>query len=126
MRALSLAVLLILLSSQAFGHARLSSSEPEDGGRVEPGSEHIRLHFSEPLQPRFSAFSLHFLGTDATAEASESNRLRRPEPVIDAARQQVDIPLPPSAQAGWYVIDWQVLADDGHTTSGTLRFEIAD
>ncbi len=124
MRALPLFVILAVLSSQSLGHARLSSSEPVDGETLAAEADAVKLHFTEAIQPRFSDFALHYLGTRPDGEPHRDNRLPRQTPVVDAARQVVEVAVPDDARPGWYLLDWEVLAEDGHTTSGTVRFQI--
>ncbi|MCC5886099.1 MAG: copper resistance protein CopC [Gammaproteobacteria bacterium] len=113
----------LLLASTALGHARLTASTPADGGTLAADSATVTLSFSEPLQPRFSDFSLHFLGENADAEATRGNRLPRQAPDVDPSRSRVDLALPDASEPGWYLLDWEVLAEDGHTTRGKLRFQ---
>ena len=122
MRAMLLWGLFVFGAGQAFGHARLTHSDPADGGSVPAAHAEVTLQFSEAIQPRFSDFVFHYLGQDPEASAEDGNRLPRPDRVFDETRQQVTMALSENAPAGWYVLDWEVLAVDGHTTAGTLRF----
>lgn len=124
MRALPLFVVLAVLSSQSLGHARLSSSVPADGEVLAAEANAITLQFTEAIQPRFSDFALHYLGTRPDGEPDRDNRLPRETAVADAARQVIEVAVPEGARPGWYLLDWEVLAEDGHTTSGTVRFQI--
>lgn len=126
MRTIVLFAALVLVSAQALGHARLVGSVPEDGATLRAGTDTITLRFSEAIQPRFSDFALHHLGDDAATPPSRDNRLPRQTPAVDAAAQAVEVPVPDTPRPGWYLLDWEVLAEDGHTTSGTLRFKIAE
>lgn len=124
MRALSLFLLLTLACSLALGHARLSSSTPADGEVLATDAEAVTLRFTEAIQPRFSDFALHYLGTQEAGEAHRDNRLPRGTPHVDGDRRVVEVAIPEDAQPGWYLLDWEVLAEDGHTTRGTVRFSI--
>lgn len=114
----------VLLAGEATGHARLAESNPAEGGSLPIGGATIALSFTEAVQPRFSDFALHFLGEDAEAAATRDNRLPRQTPSVAASRSLIELSLPPNAEPGWYLLDWEVLAEDGHTTSGKLRFQI--
>jgi len=116
---------LMLLCGSVAAHTRLTNSVPPEGAVLPAGTHAVTLEFSEAVQPRFSDFALHFVGVAADAVPSADNELPRQEPVVDAARKRVDVPLPEAPQAGWYVLDWEVLADDGHRIEGLLRFRIA-
>jgi methionine-rich copper-binding protein CopC len=116
---------LVAMCGSVAAHTRLTSSVPADGEVLPAGAHAVTLEFSEAVQPRFSDFALHFVGDAADAAPSADNRVARQEPVIDAARKRVAVPLPETPQAGWYVLDWEVLAEDGHRLEGTLLFRIA-
>ncbi len=125
MRTILLWSLLAVVTGPALGHARLTHSDPAQDDALSAGQREVILQFSEAIQPRFSDFVFHYLGQDAQASADIDNRLSRPVPIYDQARQQVTLTLPMPARPGWYVLDWEVLAADGHTTGGTLRFVLA-
>lgn len=122
--AVTACLALLLLSPHSVGHARLTGSDPADGGRLDADASTVVLTFSEAIQPRFSDFALHFLGSDRDTESSAANRLPRQAADVDGARQRVALPLPEDAEDGWYLLDWEVLAEDGHTTRGTVQFEV--
>ena len=124
MRALLLGVILGFVGTQASAHARLVDATPAEGGTVSGDTAAVTLEFSEPIQPRFSDFVYHYLGDDAEADIGADNRLMRPDPALDNTRRHAAVPLPPAPEPGWYALDWEVLADDGHTTGGTLRFQL--
>lgn len=123
MRGKLILVVCALLASEVSGHARLTESRPVDGGTLAADRATVTLTFSEPLQPRFSDFALHFLGENASAPGTRENRLPRQAPTADPTRSLIEVALPDTAAPGWYLLDWEVLAEDGHTTSGKLRFE---
>ena len=99
--------------------------EPQDGGTLDRADEVVVLRYSEGIQPRFSDFALHFLGDDDEAALTHDTRLPRIAPEVADRNRVVSVPLPDDAADGWYALDWEVLAEDGHTTSGTLRFRLA-
>ena len=125
MRSLLSGLMLLLLAGQALGHASLVESEPQDGGTLDRADEVVVLRYSEGIQPRFSDFALHFLGDDDEAALTHDTRLPRIAPEVADRNRVVSVPLPDDAAVGWYALDWEVLAEDGHTTSGTLRFRLA-
>lgn len=122
MRTILLWSLLALVTGQALGHARLTHSDPADGESLSANQGEVTLRFSEAIQPRFSDFVFHYLGQDPQGSTGNDKPLPRPDPIYDQTREQVTLTLPKPAQPGWYVLDWAVLAVDGHTTQGTLRF----
>jgi copper resistance protein C len=125
MRAIVFCAVIALCSAEAFGHARLTTSEPVDGGVLDATADAVTLCFSEAIQPAFSDFALHYLGSNRDAAPAAGNRLPRARPVLDDARRCVEIPLPEPLEPGWYALDWQVLSVDGHTTGGIERFHAA-
>lgn len=124
MRGTLILVVAVMLAGEALGHARLTESRPAEGGTLPGTDASISLTFTEPVQPRFSDFALHFLGADPDAAATRDNRLPRQTPSVNRERSLIEVSLPPSSAAGWYLLDWEVLAEDGHTTGGKLRFQI--
>ena len=124
MRGKLFLVVCVLLAGEASSHARLAESHPAEGGALNLENATISLNFTEAVQPRFSDFALHFLGENAKAEATRDNRLPRQTPSVDPSRSLIEVSLPPAAAPGWYLLDWEVLAEDGHTTSGKLRFQL--
>jgi len=124
MRGKLILAVAVLLASETLGHARLTESSPAEGGTLAVDDATISLSFTEPVQPRFSDFALHFLGESADAAATRDNRLPRQTPSVDRARSRIEVSLPASTAPGWYLLDWEVLAEDGHTTGGKLRFQI--
>jgi copper resistance protein C len=124
MHRIVLSAIVALFCAQGVAHTRLVDSLPSEGGVFDVGAGVVTLRFSEPIQPRFSDFSLHFLGAEAEAAATAGNRLPRLVPRVDGTRRRIDAPLPDSREPGWYALDWKVLAEDGHTIGGTLRFQV--
>ena len=112
-------------TAPAFGHTRLLESAPADGQHLADDAGVLTLIYSEPIQPRFSDFALHYLGEVQDTTATPGNRLPRESVRVDDVRRHVEVLLPDDLPAGWYALDWAVLADDGHRIDGTLRFQIA-
>jgi len=109
-----MACALLLGSGVALAHARLLAADPAPNA-VGPSPAHLRLRFSEPIARSLSRLLLRAAdGTTValvTVQVAEDNVLEsRPES-----------PLRPGA----YAISWVVIAsDDGHRTSGTVRFTV--
>lgn len=116
--------LALAFCSHAFGHAELTDSSPGNGTAVDASTCHVHLSYSEGIQTRFSDFSLHYLGTDQDAPIDGSNRIARPTPEPDNNGRKIGLAMPDERTPGWYAVDWEVLAEDGHTTSGVVRFQI--
>jgi methionine-rich copper-binding protein CopC len=111
----AVAVVLLAAASAAFGHAVVVESTPRDGAELAVAPGNVELRFNVRIEPALARASLKSgsgrpvpLELDATASA-QSNRIR--------------VSLPPLAP-GAYELRYQVLATDGHTTQGLLRFRI--
>jgi copper resistance protein C len=107
---------LVLLSAFAAAaveaHAHLVSSEPTDGATVAMAPPVVKLVFSESA--KVTALSIQAPGekspkrlTVLTAEDSVSHAIALP-----------------TLSAGDYTLTWHALSDDGHVTSGTVKFSV--
>ncbi|GAB3020181.1 copper resistance CopC/CopD family protein [Natronobiforma cellulositropha] len=109
------------VATQVAGHAYLSESDPANGEALESVPESVDLTFSgDGVQIVTEARIVDPDGEEVAGEA-----------VIDEAdTQRVSIPLalesPDSAPDGMYTVHWEVLADDGHTTSGSFFFTVGE
>lgn len=107
--------LFLLWASPASAHSTLERSEPPNGGMVAVGRSTLTLWFTEAINAGASTFALHTLdGVQAatTVSASEAD-----------GRGIVSIGTEPLAKAT-YVLDWAVLADDGHPSRGSVLFGV--
>ena len=108
------AAALLLLSSAAFAHAHLVSSEPAANAEVAAPAD-IAIHFSEPLEPAFSKIALADAGGKPAAPAASQ---------VDKHDARVmHLPLPTLA-AGRYAVHWTAVATDGHRTQGDFAFTV--
>jgi len=105
-------------------HAHLVASHPVDGGRLDGANATVELQFSEGIEVAFSRFVLHGLHGDAdnTAPTAISPVSYRP----GADRHSVELHFGDALPVGPWRLDWTVLAEDGHTTSGALTFRVVD
>jgi copper transport protein len=116
--AILFAALVVLLfgASPAWAHGGLERSDPPNGGVVAVGRSALTLWFTEAIVAGASTFDLHT--SDAvqvaiTVSAAEADG-------GGVVRIRMD-PL----QKATYVLDWRVLsAEDGHPSSGSLRFGV--
>ena len=102
-----------MLTSTAFAHAHLVSSEPAANAEVAAPTE-VTIHFTEPLEPAFSKIVL----ADASGKATLAHALRRS---IQEDAKVMHLPLPQLA-AGRYAVHWTAVATDGHRTQGNFAF----
>jgi methionine-rich copper-binding protein CopC len=114
LRALMLGAAALVVTSTAFAHAHLVTSEPAANAEVVAPAA-VTIHFTEPLEPAFSKITLNDAsGKDATATASE----------VDTKDAKVmRLALPPLT-AGRYAVHWIAVATDGHRTQGDFAFNV--
>jgi methionine-rich copper-binding protein CopC len=100
----------LLLATPAFAHARLVSSDPAANAKVKsPGQ--IKLHFSESLEPAFSAASL----TDAGGKTV---------PVSRSVGSDTITLLPLTLKPGAYEVTWHSVGQDTHRLTGSFGFTV--
>jgi methionine-rich copper-binding protein CopC len=105
-----LVLLGLLLATPAFAHARLVSSDPAANAKVKsPGQ--IKLHFSESLEPAFSAASL----TDSTGKTV---------PVSKSVGADTITLLPLTLKPGAYKVTWHSVGQDTHRLTGSFGFTV--
>ncbi|WP_027882753.1 copper resistance CopC family protein [Meiothermus rufus] len=133
----------LALAGVALAHAYLVSSSPADGAVLREAPSQVRLSFTEAVELRFSRFKVYPL--EAPREAlNNPQRLRMLAEALvaqvlplrdDEARrvdmglvtpgrtaENVQLALKPGLKPGAYVVMWQVLSVDTHTTRGFLLF----
>jgi methionine-rich copper-binding protein CopC len=105
-----LALAIAGLSSPAAAHAFLEKASPTAGENLHAPPARIELHFSEQLEPAFSAITVtSATGTDMSAGA----------PVVHGT--EMDLPLKPLAP-GRYRVTWHAVSVDTHRTEGKYNF----
>ncbi|EAM3005581.1 copper homeostasis periplasmic binding protein CopC [Salmonella enterica] len=113
-------ILALLLSSffttQAQAHAHLKSAEPAAVSTVESAPGHLMLHFTEALEPMFSA---------ADVTDSQGKTVKTAKAVVnDADKSALIVPLGDVLPSGKYTVNWHVVAVDGHKTKGDYTFTV--
>lgn len=114
--AIGLAAAIVLLAaiaapSQAFAHAALVTTDPEDGAVLAQSSAQFSLTFSEPVSP----LVLTLVQPDGTPVPLTSFRL---------SGQTVEIDNPQRLGSGMHVLSWRVISADGHPVGGSVLFSI--
>ena len=113
---------LLLAAGPAYAHAKLLSEVPaaEDAAASQPTPSpltEIRLVFSEALNLAFSKIAV----TDGAG-----HEVALGTTALDPADNKVLVaPLPVGLAAGDYKVDWTAVSDDGHKSSGTYMFKLA-
>ena len=98
----------------SYGHSALESSVPRAGALLRSAPEHLRLEFSETLEPALIKIQL------SRNSAPEPMALM---PILSADGKEIDANLGPLAP-GTYLVNWNVVARDGHRTKGTFSFTV--
>lgn len=123
---LLLATCLLFLPTALMAHAHLQSADPADGAELDHAPEKIELRFSEGIEARFSTFALHLVPSPDTADVEDHPQVPLGDPGADAEERIVTLHAETDIEPGTYVLVWEVLAHDGHTTTGEVRFTVAE
>lgn len=103
------------MTSSAFAHAKLQSSDPQSGSTVEAAPKQVRLKFNEALEPAFSKIKL--TGPQNTEIPVAATTVDKADPTVMTA------PLP-ALSAGEYHIKWSTMTHDGHKAKGEVTFKV--
>lgn len=115
-----LTVLLVACAALATGvtpavaHNVLTGSDPKNGAVVKELPERATLTFDQPVRAEFAKLALT-LPSGAVV----------PVTGIEVRGSKVIGPLPPGGPAGAYAIGYQIVSNDGHPVTGTIRFTVA-
>ena len=101
-------------AGDAVRHITLESSTPADGAKLGNVTE-VRLVFSGT--PLLRGASIRIVDSSRTPVASSAPATEPDDPL--QLFTTVDRPLPP----GTYVVQWRVIAEDGHVMRDSFRFE---
>ena len=112
MRAISVlaAAALAGLGGPAGAHAFLERADPSAGENLQTAPTRIELHFTEPLEPAFSAVTV----TDENGHDVSTG-----PPVVGGS--EIDLPLKALAP-GRYRVSWHAVSVDTHRTQGKYNF----
>ncbi len=99
----------------ALGHSGLLRAEPPLESKLKRPPKEIKLHFSEGLEPAYSAVRV---------EDPQGRRVDRGDSRVDPASPSVlRVTLGALAPATYTVI-WRVLSVDSHITEGRFSFTV--
>ncbi|WP_061291792.1 copper resistance CopC family protein [Herbidospora cretacea] len=109
-----LTVSLVLLAAvlwpvPASAHNVLKGSDPAEGASV-PHLDRVTLTFDQPVRADFAKLAL--TGPDGA----------RYDAGLTVRDEVVTATVKPLTTGGAYVIGWQIVSNDGHPVSGTIRF----
>jgi methionine-rich copper-binding protein CopC len=108
--ALSLAVVVA-----AHAHARLDRAIPPAGATVAATPGEVTLHFTEKLEPKFSAVVVR----DAAGKQVDKGDSSVDEK--DAQTLRVTLPV---LAAGRYKVEWRITSVDTHSSRGEYSFRV--
>ena len=103
------------VTSSAFAHAKLQSSDPQAGSTLDTAPKQVRLKFNEALEPAFSKIKL----TGPT-----NNEVPVTGTAVDKADSTVITAQLPPLQAGEYHVEWSTMTHDGHKAKGAFSFKV--
>lgn len=95
-------------------HANLVDSSPARGEQVEDPPQELVLTYSEGVQI-----------ADVSVESADGDRIDGDARIDETDRAVVRVPLD-DADNGTYIVQWEVLSVDGHTTRGSFFFVVGD
>ncbi len=101
------------LAAPVAAHAHLESSTPESGAQLDAAPDEITLEYTADVQRA----TVEVTGVNGTVISGE--------PRIGDDRTTVRVPLETLGD-DVYVVRWEVLASDGHTTSGGFVFAVGE
>ena len=108
------AVGLIVMPFVAQAHAYLFASEPNHRALLEAAPTRLKLQFSEPIETGFVKLALKRNGQPVTESLRSRAEPDKKTLVIEST----------AAGAGDYLLDWSIVARDGHPTRGQLQFTV--
>jgi hypothetical protein len=115
MRGLAVAVLSLAGAVAAYAHAHLDRASPAAGATVATAPSEVRLHFTEKLEPKFSAIVVR----DAAGQQADKG-----DSAVDEKDQAVlRVSLQPLAP-GRYRVEWRVTSVDTHSSKGDYTFRV--
>jgi hypothetical protein len=116
-RALAIAAfgLASIVTSSAFAHATLQSSDPQSGSTLAKAPAQVRLKFNEAVEPAFSKIRL---------TGPRNGEIPVAAATVDKADPTVLTAALPALAAGQYRVLWSAMARDGHKVKGEITFKV--
>jgi copper transport protein len=108
-------VILLMVYSSAFGHARLVRSQPAANSTSKQAPKVVELWFSEDLEPTMSTIIV----TDQSGKRVDKNSA-----TVAEGNKKLQIDLE-DLGSGTFTVEWKALATDQHTMKGKFTFNIA-
>lgn len=114
--SLTLVLVAIFSTSNAYAHAKLIQSQPADGETLQQVPKTIELTFNKELQT---------VEMNAIVVTDQNGRRVDKDSVIvsaDGKRMQIELA---ELSAGAYTVEWKALSADDHSIKGSFSFQIA-
>jgi copper resistance protein C len=113
----------LAIAGAAQAHPHLLSSTPADQATAAPTAQ-IELHFSEPLEPKFSGADLVMTGMMMNGQMTN---MPMKMGALAAATDPTDpktlvLTAKATLAPGGYRLDWHAVSTDTHRTQGALSF----
>ncbi len=109
------ALVTAVAATSAFAHAKLQTSEPENGSTVTTSPVALKLRYNESVEPAMSAVKFFGPG-DKTVQAGT--------PVLAEGDDKTLVVPVPKLPAGDYRVQWSTMGHDGHHMKGEVRFTV--
>lgn len=108
-------VLLCSAPAALWAHAFPDHSDPKVGSTVSGSPSQVRIWFDGDLEPAFSNLMVHNM---------DGKMVDKKDVRVDPSDSKLLIVSVPALPAGTYLVIWNVVARDGHRTSGQYTFTI--
>jgi methionine-rich copper-binding protein CopC len=110
MRKVMSAVMMSLLASTVWAHAKLVSSDPANGAELTAAPKKLTLVFSDHAQ---------VTAVTVTGKSGKPVAVKAP---IEVSKQ-FSLPLP-ALEPGKYLVEWRAAGHDGHAVTGKIAFSV--
>jgi len=108
----------ILQPQAAFAHAYVIGSDPVDGSTVTTIPRVVRIYFNATVSP-MSVVQVSYVQNGAFVPVQTRSS------VVAGNARELDTALPVTLASGSYFVRWTAIAnDDGHTTFGSIGFNV--
>jgi methionine-rich copper-binding protein CopC len=113
--AITLLLTFFLIPGVSWGHAFPDHADPKVGAAISGSPALVRIWFDSALEPAFSRITVQNGGGKRVDKGD--GRVNATDPTL----LETGVPaLPP----GTYLVIWDVVARDGHRTTGDYRFTV--
>lgn len=107
---------LSLLAAPVGAHAFLSETDPANGEQVDDLPDTVTLQFSGD----------GVVQAEVTVEGPDGEDVAGEPAIAPEDTRDVTVPIAEDGGDGMYLVEWEVLAEDGHTTTGSFFFSVGD